>query len=79
LALRADLVRLYPPRDAAERAAIAEQVYAVSAYILSLNGLLAADATLDAKTLSGIKMPSRFMFVGDLRPDVKNPGCMTGC
>jgi S-disulfanyl-L-cysteine oxidoreductase SoxD len=56
-----------------------EDVYAVSAYILYLNGLLAADATLDAKTLSAIKMPNRNMFVSDPRPDVKNPACMSGC
>jgi S-disulfanyl-L-cysteine oxidoreductase SoxD len=56
-----------------------DDVYAVSAYILSLNGLLPADATLDAKTLAAIKMPNRNMFVGDPRPDVKNPACMTGC
>ena len=54
-------------------------VYAVSAYILNLNGLLPADATLNGKTLSAIKMPNRNMFVGDPRPDVKNPACMTGC
>jgi mono/diheme cytochrome c family protein len=47
-----------------------DDIYAVSAYILNLNGLLPADATLDAKTLSAIKMPNRDMFVGDPRPDV---------
>jgi len=41
--------------------------------------LLPAEATLDAKTLSAIKMPNRNMFVDDPRPDVKNPACMTGC
>jgi S-disulfanyl-L-cysteine oxidoreductase SoxD len=56
-----------------------KEVYAVSAYILHLNGLLPADATLNAKTLSAIKMPNRSMFVSDPRPDVKNPACMTGC
>src|ERR1700754_298551 len=56
-----------------------DEVYAVSAYILYLNGLLPGDATLDARTLSAIKMPNRNMFVGDPRPDVKNPACMTGC
>jgi hypothetical protein len=56
-----------------------EDVYAVSAYILNLNGLLAVDATLDAGTLRAIKMPNRNMFVGDPRPDVKNPACMSGC
>ena len=54
-------------------------VYAVSAYILHLNGLLPADARLDAKTLTAIKMPNRSMFVGDPRPDVKKPACTTGC
>jgi hypothetical protein len=44
-----------------------------------LNGLLPADATLDARTLGAIKMPNRSMFVDDPRPDVKNPACMTGC
>jgi cytochrome c len=56
-----------------------EDVYAVSAYILHLNGLLTADATMDARTLAAIKMPNRSMFVGDSRPDVKNPACTTGC
>src|SRR3979411_329577 len=56
-----------------------EEVYAVSAYILHLNGLLPAEATLDAKSLSAIKMPNRNMFSGDSRPDVKNPACMTDC
>jgi cytochrome c len=46
-------------------------VYAVSAYVLHLNGLLPADAMLDAKSLSAIKMPNRDNFVGDPRPDVK--------
>src|SRR5271163_4901932 len=52
-----------------------EDVYAVSGYLLFLNGLLPADATLDAKTMAAIKMPNRNMFVGDPRPDVKNKAC----
>jgi len=56
-----------------------EDVYAVSAYVLYLNGLFPADGTLDAKTLPAIKMPNRSMFTADPRPDVKNPACMTGC
>src|SRR3984885_14180309 len=56
-----------------------DDVYAVSGYILSMNGLLAPDATLDAKTLSAIKMPNREMFTADPRPDVKNPACEKGC
>lgn len=56
-----------------------EDVYAVSAYILHLNGLLPADAVLDAKAMAAIKMPNRNMFTGDSRPDVKNPACMDHC
>ena len=48
-----------------------EDVYAVSAYVLNLNGLVGADATLDAKSLAAVKMPNRDRFVGDARPDVK--------
>jgi len=56
-----------------------DDVYAVSAYILNLNHLVADDATLDARSLPGIKMPNRKMFVGDPRPDIKNPACMDHC
>ena len=56
-----------------------EDVYAVSAYILHLNGLLPADAVLDAKTMAAIKMPNRNMFIGDSRPDVKIPACERDC
>src|ERR1700688_3894705 len=73
-----DYIRRAMPQNAPQSLSN-EDVYAVSAYILNLNGLLAADATLDAKTLSAIKMPNRSMFVGDPRPDVKNPACMSGC
>jgi cytochrome c len=73
-----DYIRRAMPQNAPQSLSN-EDVYAVSAYILNLNGLLAADATLDAKTLSAIKMPNRNMFVGDPRPDVKNPACDTDC
>ena len=73
-----DYIRRAMPQNAPQSLSN-DEVYAVSAYILNLNGLLPADATLDAKTLSAIKMPNRNMFVGDPRPDVKNPACMTGC
>ena len=56
-----------------------DDVYAVSAFILYLNGLIPAETTLDAGALSAIKMPNRNMFVGDPRPDVKNHACETEC
>jgi mono/diheme cytochrome c family protein len=73
-----DYIRRAMPQNAPQSLSN-DDVYAVSAYILNLNGLVAADATLDAKTLGAIKMPNRSMFTGDSRPDVNNPACMKGC
>jgi cytochrome c len=73
-----DYIRRAMPQNAPQSLSN-EDVYAVSAYILNLNGLLPADAMLDAKSLAAIKMPNRNMFVGDPRPDVKNPACEKGC
>jgi cytochrome c len=73
-----DYIRRAMPQNAPQSLSN-DDVYAVSAYMLNLNGLLPPDATLDAKMLRAIKMPNRRMFVGDTRPDVKNPECMTDC
>src|SRR6202166_5174222 len=73
-----DYIRRAMPQNAPESLSN-DDVYAVSAYILSLNGLLSAEAILDARTLSEVKMPNRKMFVDDPRPDVKNPACMAHC
>jgi cytochrome c len=73
-----DYIRRAMPQNAPQSLSN-DDVYAVSAYILNLNGLLPADAMLDARTLGAIKMPNRSMFVSDPRPDVRNPACMTGC
>ena len=73
-----DYIRRAMPQNAPESLGN-DDVYAVSAYILHLNGLLPAEARLDARTLSAIKMPNRNTFVGDPRPDIKNPECMKDC
>src|SRR3954463_5040130 len=73
-----DYIRRAMPQNAPQSLSN-DDVYAVSAYVLHLNGLLPAGATLDARTLAAIKMPNRSMFVSDPRPDVKNPACMTDC
>lgn len=65
-----DYIRRAMPQNAPQSLSD-EDVYAVSAYILNLNGLVGADATLDAKSLTAVKMPNRDKFVGDARPDVK--------
>ncbi|KJC34138.1 cytochrome C [Bradyrhizobium sp. LTSP849] len=66
-----DYIRRAMPQNAPQSLSN-DDVYAVSAYILSLNGLVAADAALDAKSLAAIRMPNRDRFVGDARPDVKH-------
>jgi cytochrome c len=47
-----------------------DQVYALTAYVLYLNGLVAENAVIDAKTLPKVQMPNRGGFVADPRPDV---------
>ena len=56
-----------------------DDVYAVSAYVLNLNGIVPDNATLDAKSLAAIRMPNRDGFISDPRPDVKNKSCMSDC
>lgn len=73
-----DYIRRAMPQNAPQSLSN-DEVYAVSAYIFNLNGLVPADATLNAEALAAIKMPNRSMFVGDPRPDVRNPACMSGC
>src|SRR5215831_1302295 len=73
-----DYIRRAMPQNAPQSLSN-EDVYAVSAYVLNLNGLLPDNATLDASKLSAIKMPNRNMFVADPRPDVKNRACMSDC
>jgi cytochrome c len=73
-----DYIRRAMPMNAPESLNDTD-VYAVSAYVLHMNGLVPADATLDAKSLAAIKMPNRDAFVGDPRPDVKVPACTKDC
>lgn len=48
-----------------------EEAYALTGYVLFLNGLAQEDATIDAQSLAQLKMPNRDGFVPDPRPDVK--------
>ncbi len=45
----------------------ADQVYAVTAYVLHLNGLIAEDDVLDRESLPKVVMPNRDGFVRDPR------------
>ncbi len=55
------------------------EVYALSAYIYNLNGLVPDGATVNAATLKEIKMPNRDGFMVDDRPDVTSTRCMKNC
>jgi len=45
------------------------QVYAVVAFVLHLNGIIGENSVMDAKTLPQVKMPNRVGFTPDPRPD----------
>ena len=45
------------------------QVYAVVALVLQLNGIIGENAVMDARSLPQVKMPNRGGFVADPRPD----------
>src|SRR5262245_1500373 len=57
----------------------ADEVYAVAAYLLNLNGLVPADAVMDQQSLPRVQMPNRDGFVADDRPDTKAVRCMRDC
>jgi cytochrome c len=49
-----------------------DEVYAVSAYVLFLNGVVGEDAVMNAQTLPQVKMPNRDGFVSDWPPRARN-------
>ncbi len=48
----------------------ADDVYALTAYLLNLNGVIGEHDVLDQQSLPKITMPNRSGFVADPRPDV---------
>ena len=73
-----DYVRRAMPMNAPQSLSN-DQVYAVSGYLLHLNGLVPADAVMTAITLAAVQMPNRNGFIVDDRPDTKAVRCMSGC
>lgn len=63
-----DYIHRAMPFDAPQSLA-PDDVYAVSAYVLHLNGILPEDAMLDAASLPKVAMPNRDGFTADPRPD----------
>ena len=55
------------------------EVYALSAYLLNLNGLVPQDAVMDAQSLTKVQMPNRNGFLIDDRPDARAVRCMNDC
>jgi len=56
-----------------------DETYAVTAYLLHLNGLIPADAVMGPDTLVKVQMPNRNAFLIDDRPDSKAVRCMNDC
>jgi cytochrome c len=50
----------------------ADDVYAVTAYVLHLNHIIGETEIMNQQTLPKVKMPNRDGFVNDPRPDVKS-------
>jgi len=48
------------------------EVYAVSAYVLYINGIIGEDAAMNAQSLPQVKMPNRDGFVSDWPPRAHN-------
>src|SRR5262245_59091074 len=47
----------------------ADDVYAVTGYLLNLNGIVTEQDVMDARTLTAVRMPNRDGFVPDPRPE----------
>ena len=50
----------------------ADEIYAVTAFVLNRNEIIARDAVMNKETLPKVRMPNRDGFVPDARPDTKN-------
>lgn len=73
-----DYVRRAMPMTAPQSLS-ASETYAVTGYILHLNGLLPAEAVVDAASLTALRMPNRDGFMTDDRPDTRAERCMNNC
>ncbi len=73
-----DYIRRSMPMDSPQTLT-ANEVYALSAYLLNLNGLVPTDAVMDAQSLTKVQMPNRDGFLIDDRPDSKAVRCMNDC
>jgi S-disulfanyl-L-cysteine oxidoreductase SoxD len=64
----------------APRSLSSDDVYALTAYILNLNDVVASDFVADRVSLPKVKMPNRENFTWtDPRPDTNAKPCMSAC
>jgi cytochrome c len=80
-----DYIRRAMPFNAPQTLS-ANEVYALTAYVLNLNDILGADAVLDQDSLPKLRMPNRDGFTTahgfmrrDGKPDTANVACMRDC
>jgi cytochrome c5 len=73
-----DYVRRAMPLDKPQ-SLTADEAYALTAYLLHLNGIVSADSVMDAQKLSRVRMPNASAFRADPRPDVWNTACERDC
>ncbi|MGD9944363.1 MAG: c-type cytochrome [Burkholderiaceae bacterium] len=55
------------------------QVYALTAYVLHVNGIVGADTVMDARSLPAVKMPNRDGFTLFTGRDIAPQACMRDC
>lgn len=67
-----DYINRAMPLDAPQSLA-PDEIYAVIAWLLHENGIIAEDIAMNARTLPLVQMPNRHGFVPDPRPDVGGP------
>ena len=80
-----DYIRRAMPFNAPQ-SLTSDEVYALTAYVLNLNDIVPADATLDRASILAVRMPNRDGFTTDHgfmtrdgKPDTHNVACMTNC
>lgn len=57
----------------------ADELYALTAYLLAENGIIAKELIVDKNNLAKIKMPNVHGFICDNRVDTKSVPCMNDC
>jgi len=80
-----DYIRRAMPFNAPQ-SLTADEVYALTAYVLNLNDIVGADTVLDQDSLPKLRMPNRDGFTTahgfmsrDRKPDTANIACMKNC